>query len=82
MSQDHLPSHSAQPQGSGASGQHALALRAAHGLGPLSAFAQPEVADDDTIDLRAIWRMIVKHRWLLMGVAAAGLVAADCLLGN
>jgi polysaccharide biosynthesis transport protein len=76
MSQDHLPSHSAQPQGPGASGQHALALRAAHGLAPLGAFAQPEVADDDTIDLRAIWRMIVKHRWLLLGVAAAGLVAA------
>jgi capsular exopolysaccharide synthesis family protein len=53
-----------------------LALRSAHGLAPLGAFAQPEVADDDTIDLRAIWRMIVKHRWLLMAVAAAGLVAA------
>lgn len=76
MAQDHLPSHSAQPQGPGASGQHALALRSAHGLAPLGAFAQPEVADDDTIDLRAIWRMIVKHRWLLMAVAAAGLVAA------
>ena len=76
MAQDHLPSHSAQPHGPGASGQHALALRSAHGLAPLGAFAQPEVADDDTIDLRAIWRMIVKHRWLLMAVAAAGLVAA------
>lgn len=76
MAQDHLPSHSAQPHGPGASGQHALALRSAHGLAPLGTFAQPEVADDDTIDLRAIWRMIVKHRWLLLAVASAGLVAA------
>lgn len=76
MAQDHLPSYPAQPQGPGASGQHALALRAAHGLAPLGAFGQPEQADDDTIDLRAIWRLIVKHRWLLLAVAAAGLVAA------
>lgn len=76
MAQDHLPSSPAQPPGQGPSGQHALALRQPHALAPFGALAQPEAADDDTIDLRAIWRLIVKHRWLLVAVAAAGLVAA------
>lgn len=76
MAQDHLPSFPAQPPGQGPSGQHALALRQPHAVAPLGALAQPEAADDDTIDLRAIWRLIVKHRWLLVAVAAAGLVAA------
>ena len=76
MAQDPLPSFPAQPPGQGPSGQHALALRQPNALAHLGAFPQPEVADDDTIDLRAIWRLIVKHRWLLLAVAAAGLVAA------
>lgn len=76
MAQDHLPSFPAQPPGQGPSGQHALALRQPHAVAPLGALTQPEAADDDTIDLRAIWRLIVKHRWLLVAVAAAGLVAA------
>ena len=76
MAQDHLPSSPAQPPGQGLSGQHALALRQPQALAPLGAWAQTEAADDDTIDLRAIWRLIVKHRWLLVAVAAAGLVAA------
>jgi capsular exopolysaccharide synthesis family protein len=76
MAQDHLPSSPAQPPGQGLSGQHALALRQPQALAPLGAWAQSEAADDDTIDLRAIWRLIVKHRWLLVAVAAAGLVAA------
>jgi capsular exopolysaccharide synthesis family protein len=76
MAQDHLPSFPAQPPGQGPSGQQALALRQPHALAQWGALAQPEEADDDTIDLRVIWRMIVKHRWLLLAVAAAGLVAA------
>ena len=76
MAQDHLPSFPAQPPGQGPSGQHALALRQPNALAHLGALAQSDAADDDTIDLRAIWRLIVKHRWLLIGVAIAGLVAA------
>lgn len=74
MAQDHLPSHPAQPQGP--SGQHALALHQAHALAQMGSGAQQEAFDDDTIDLRAIWRLIVKHRWLLVAVAMAGLVGA------
>lgn len=74
MAQDHLPSHPAQPPRP--SGQHALALHQAHALAPMGAVAQHEAHDDDTIDLRAIWRLIAKHRWLLVAVAMAGLVAA------
>jgi len=75
MAQDHLPSFPAQPSGGGAA-QNALALRSPAALGPLLADAAREHDDDDTIDLRAIWRLIVKHRWLLVAVAAAGLVVA------
>lgn len=37
--------------------------------------AEPE-AEDDTIDLRDIWRLIVKHKWLLVSMATVGLLAA------
>lgn len=32
--------------------------------------------DDDVLDLRDLWRMVVKHKWLLLGMAMAGLLAA------
>jgi capsular exopolysaccharide synthesis family protein len=69
----HLPApHPGQPA------QQALALRGNHGLGmPQERRApEPEADDDDVIDLRAIWRLIVKHKWMLVSMAAVGLLAA------
>ena len=37
--------------------------------------AEPE-AEDDAIDLRDIWRLVVKHKWLLVSIATVGLLAA------
>ncbi|MBK7720598.1 MAG: hypothetical protein IPJ36_19420 [Simplicispira sp.] len=35
--------------------------------------------DDDTLDLRDLWRMVVKHKGLLVSVALVGLLAAVLL---
>ena len=32
--------------------------------------------DDDVIDLSTLWRMVVKHKWMLVSVAMVGLLAA------
>lgn len=32
--------------------------------------------DGDTIDLRDLWRMLVKHKWMLISMALVGLLAA------
>ena len=32
--------------------------------------------DDDVLDLRDIWRMVLKHKWMLLSVAIVGLLAA------
>lgn len=50
-------------------GNYALGM-SAEGRG-----GEPE-ADDDTIDLRDIWRLVVKHKWLLVSMATVGLLAA------
>ena len=59
---------------------HALQLRSNHALGmPLPAPAGGPDDDDDTIDLRDLWRMVVKHKGLLLSVAIAGLLVAVLL---
>ena len=59
---------------------HALQLRSNHALGmPLPAHAGGPDDDDDTIDLRDLWRMVVKHKGLLLSVAIAGLLVAVLL---
>jgi len=44
----------------------------------LLAAAREERGDDDTIDLRAYWRIILKRRWLILGVLG-GVVALALL---
>ena len=69
----HLPApHPGQPA------QQALTLRGNYGLGMPQERRAPEPEDDDSdvIDLRAIWRLIVKHKWLLVSMAVVGLLAA------
>lgn len=79
MSQDHqptnperLPAHHSQP-----AQQALVAIRSNYGLGMPNRGpgVEPE-AEDDTIDLRDIWRLIVKHKWLLVSMATVGLLAA------
>ncbi len=69
---DHLP-----PAPRGPAPSRALQVRGNHALGmPVpQAPAQPE-EDDDTIDLRDLWRMVVKHKGLLVSVAIGGLLVA------
>ncbi|MGP1691424.1 MAG: GumC family protein [Giesbergeria sp.] len=69
---DHLPG---TPRGPASS--RALQLRGNHALGmPVAPLAAPQEDDDDTIDLRDLWRMVVKHKGLLVAVAIGGLLVA------
>lgn len=55
----------------------ALQLRGNHALGMPVPQAPAQVEeDDDTIDLRDLWRMVVKHKGLLVSVAIGGLLVA------
>ncbi|WP_374640757.1 GumC family protein [Hydrogenophaga sp.] len=81
MSQPHpdqLPSLPPQPPGPHQGG--ALALRhpnaGALSTQVLQPRAEEATADDDEIDLKAIWRTLVKHRWMLLGITALCVVAA------
>ena len=59
---------------------HALQLRSNHALGmPMPAHAATPDDDDDVLDLRDLWRMVVKHKGLLLSVAIAGLLVAVLL---
>ena len=52
-------------------------MRGNYGLGmPNEGRGVEPEAEDDTIDLRDIWRLIVKHKWLLVSMATVGLLAA------
>lgn len=56
---------------------NALAARNPYALGqPWDGARAAEDDDDDELDLRDLWRMVVKHKWLLLGMAVAGLLAA------
>ncbi len=72
---EHLPPAHRAPAPS-----HALQLRGNHALGmPMPAqMATPDDADD-VLDLRDLWRMVVKHKGLLLSVAIAGLLVAVLL---
>jgi capsular exopolysaccharide synthesis family protein len=52
------------------------ALPVAHGHGPLTAqmLAADSQDDRDEIDLLAYWRILVKRRWLILGIVATGAV--------
>lgn len=52
-------------------------MRGNYGLGmPAEGRGAEPQAEDDTIDLRDIWRLVVKHKWLLVSMATVGLLAA------
>lgn len=64
--------------GQGQPSQHALAIPGApgavqHWSGPAAALPVPE---DGTLDLRDLWRLIAKHKWLLVSMVVAGVAAA------
>ncbi|MBW7832206.1 MAG: polysaccharide biosynthesis tyrosine autokinase [Simplicispira suum] len=72
---EHLPAAHRGPAPS-----NALQLRGNHALGmPLPAQAATPDDDDDVLDLRDLWRMVVKHKGLLLSVAIAGLLVAVLL---
>lgn len=75
---EQLPSLPPQPPGPHQGG--ALALRhpnaGALSTQVLQPRAEEAAADDDEIDLKAIWRTLVKHRWMLLGITALCVVAA------
>lgn len=69
---EHLPAAHRGPAPS-----HALQLRGNHALGmPIAQAPAPQEEDDDTLDLRDLWRMVVKHKGLLVSVAIGGLLVA------
>ena len=79
MSQDRQspgPEHLPTPY-NGASPNTALGAPGNFGLGLPQGGRLPEPEpEDDSIDLRDIWRLIVKHKWLLISIATVGLLAA------
>ncbi|GAB1384026.1 MAG TPA: polysaccharide biosynthesis tyrosine autokinase [Ottowia sp.] len=77
MSKDHPPpDHFLPMPAQGPHGGHALGAPVSYGLGQPWQGPQKDAEDDDVIDLRDLWRMVVKHKWLLLSVALAGLLAA------
>lgn len=79
MADDRLPPQNPNhlPAAHDGQGAHALAARNPYMLGqPWEAARAPQEDDDDVLDLRDLWRMVVKHKWLLLGMAVAGLLAA------
>jgi len=75
MAEDNLPAGPKGPDAplgkplapAGPGGQ-ALAHPGVLGVDP---YAEPRDRDDDEIDLAEYWRVLVKHRWLILGVFAA-----------
>jgi polysaccharide biosynthesis transport protein len=64
--------------GAGLPPRHALALPGSSGAiqawtGAAATAALPE---DGTLDLRDLWRLIAKHKWLLVSMVVAGVAAA------
>ncbi|MGP1683161.1 MAG: GumC family protein, partial [Giesbergeria sp.] len=79
MTQDASPPEPEQlpPARSGPPPSRALEVRGNHALGmPMPVAAQIAEDDDDVLDLRDIWRMVVKHKGLLVSVAIGGLLVA------
>ena len=63
--------------GNGMPPQTALALRGQQELGlPWDSATQAPQGGDDVLDLRDLWRLVVKHKWMLVSVAIVGLLAA------
>ncbi|WP_313071902.1 polysaccharide biosynthesis tyrosine autokinase [Melaminivora sp.] len=81
MSNDQLPPHRylPPPSNGGQPPNYALGATAQYQLGQAMQLPQQQAAqedDDDVIDLKDLWRMVVKHKWLLVSMTIAGLLAA------
>lgn len=63
------------PGGRGPAQNYPLGMPAQYGLGQPWQM-QSESDDDDVIDLKDLWRMVLKHKWLLLSMALVGLLAA------
>lgn len=77
MKGERLPPHNPAhlPALPGTRAPLALAVRDPHALARPWEAARPD-DEDDVLDLRDLWRMVAKHKWLLVGVAVAGLLVA------
>ena len=78
MSNDNLPAGPTGPGQLGLPLAHppqggALAHPGVYGVDP---YADPRGNDDDEIDLAEYWRVLLKHRWLILGVLASVVAAA------
>ena len=62
--------------GRGPQPEYAVGAPLQYGLGQLRPGVPQEPPEDDVIDLADLWRMVVKHKWLLVSVTVAGLLAA------
>ncbi|WP_431777444.1 Wzz/FepE/Etk N-terminal domain-containing protein [Ottowia caeni] len=69
--------HLLPPPNRGPQPAYAVGAPTQAGLGqPWQAAMKEDQPDDDVIDLSALWRMVVKHKWMLVSVAVVGLLAA------
>lgn len=75
MASNELNPHPHPQSGPGA---HALALRQSHALQTevLAARQGQDGGDDDEIDLRAIWRTLLKHKAMIGGITLLAVLAA------
>ncbi|HMN20908.1 MAG TPA: polysaccharide biosynthesis tyrosine autokinase [Ottowia sp.] len=63
--------------GRGPGPSYPLGMPAQYGLGqPWQMQGRGDEEDDDVIDLADLWRMVLKHKWLLLSMALVGLLAA------
>ncbi len=78
MANDNPPPHRdlLPVPGAGVPPQYAVGTPTPQGLGPVLRGQEPDDFDDDGIDLREIWRMLVKHKWLLLSIAVVGFLGA------
>lgn len=77
MTQDPTPRHLPVPHQGGAAPNHAPALRQDYAMGQaLDPVVQKTADADDTLDLRDLWRMVMKHKGLIVGMTTFGLLAA------
>ena len=77
MANSNLPAGPTGPMGHplapAAPGAGAIAHPGAYGIDP---YADPRADDGDEIDLAEYWRVLLKHRWLILGVLASVVAAA------
>ena len=78
MTQDFTPPHLPVPHQGGAAHPQVPALRQGYAMGQALGPDQGQQTPgaDDTLDLRDLWRMVMKHKGLILGMTTFGLLAA------